>query len=52
MRRLSRSDWRLSLPPPSPFAYYKQQGKLFEVERKIAESSPDEVFTKVCELFE
>merc|ERR1712168_1227499 len=29
-------------------AYYKQQGKLFEVERKIAESSPDEVFSKVC----
>ena len=33
-------------------AYYKNQGKLFEVERSIAESSPDDVFAKVCELFE
>merc|ERR1711887_452570 len=33
-------------------AYYKEKGKLFEVERSIAESSPDAVFNKVCELFE
>merc|ERR1719378_815364 len=33
-------------------AYYKEQGKLFEVERAIAESSPDAVFNKVCELFD
>merc|ERR1712142_586671 len=28
-------------------AYYKEKGKLFEVERSIAESSPDAVFNKV-----
>ena len=33
-------------------AYYKEKGKLFEVERSIAESSPDAVFNKVCELFD
>merc|ERR1711931_572814 len=33
-------------------AYYKEKGKLFEVERSIAESSPDAVFNKVCELSE
>merc|ERR1711915_507962 len=31
-------------------AYYKEKGKLFEVERSIAESSPDAVFAKVCEF--
>merc|ERR1711937_1004688 len=33
-------------------AYYKNAGKLFEVERETAESSPDAVFTKVCQLFD
>merc|ERR1711915_27394 len=33
-------------------AYYKNAGKLFEVEREVAESSPDAVFTKVCQLFD
>ncbi|CAG5104483.1 Oidioi.mRNA.OKI2018_I69.chr1.g1276.t1.cds [Oikopleura dioica] len=32
--------------------YYKQQGKLYEIERAVAESSPDEVFAKVCLLFD
>ena len=33
-------------------AYYKEKGKLFEIERATAESSPDEVFAKVCQLFD
>merc|ERR1712004_532510 len=32
--------------------YYKQQGKLYEIERAVAESSPDDVFAKVCLLFD
>jgi len=32
--------------------FYKQQGKLFEIERSVAESSPDDVFAKVCLLFD
>jgi len=32
--------------------YYKQKGTLFEVPNDVAEKSPDEVFSKVCELFD
>ena len=32
--------------------HYRNNGKLFEVERSIAESAPDNVFKKVSELFD
>ena len=32
--------------------HYRKNGKLFEIERSIAESSPDNVFKKVSELFD
>lgn len=32
--------------------YYKEKNKLFEIEPDIAERSPDQVFEKICELFD